>query len=85
MKAVTPGPLPQLLSSVSLQGKAAVKPPQTKASLMKGVPGTPAPAKASTAQADTPAPQKARPAIPAKVNEARSPRMSQGVSRRLGL
>ncbi|XP_045671252.1 treacle protein isoform X5 [Ursus americanus] len=48
------------------QGKPAVKPPQTKASLMKGVPGTPAPAKASTAQADTPAPQKARPAIPAK-------------------
>ncbi|XP_026366552.2 treacle protein isoform X8 [Ursus arctos] len=48
------------------QGKPAVKHPQTKASLMKGVPGTPAPAKASTAQTDTPAPQKARPAIPAK-------------------
>ncbi|XP_011221839.2 treacle protein isoform X2 [Ailuropoda melanoleuca] len=48
------------------QGKPAVKPPQTKASLMKCVPGTPAPTEASTARADTPAPQKAKPAIPAK-------------------
>ncbi|XP_057168241.1 treacle protein isoform X2 [Ursus arctos] len=56
------------------QGKPAVKHPQTKASLMKGVPGTPAPAKASTAQTDTPAPQKARPAIPAKEANSKAAR-----------
>ncbi|XP_044087377.1 treacle protein isoform X5 [Neovison vison] len=47
------------------QAKPAIKHPQTKASLMKGVPGTPVSTEASVAR-DTPAPQKARPAIPAK-------------------
>ncbi|XP_059273142.1 treacle protein isoform X1 [Mustela nigripes] len=48
------------------QAKPAIKHPQTKASPMKGVPGTPVPTEASVAQGDTPAPQKTRPAIPAK-------------------
>ncbi|XP_064452735.1 treacle protein isoform X5 [Mirounga angustirostris] len=48
------------------QVKPAVKLPPAKASLMKGVPGTPVSAEASTARVDTPAPQKARPATPAK-------------------
>ncbi|XP_032707441.1 treacle protein isoform X7 [Lontra canadensis] len=48
------------------QAKPAIKHPQTKASLMKGVPGTPVSTEASVARGDTPAPQKARPAIPAK-------------------
>ncbi|XP_027462662.2 treacle protein isoform X1 [Zalophus californianus] len=48
------------------QVKPAVKLPPTKASLMKGVPGTPVSTEASIAQVDTPAPQKARPATPAK-------------------
>ncbi|XP_032193212.1 treacle protein isoform X5 [Mustela erminea] len=48
------------------QAKPAIKHPQTKASPMKGVPGTPVPIEASVARGDTPAPQKARPAIPAK-------------------
>nr|XP_035969462.1 treacle protein isoform X3 [Halichoerus grypus] len=48
------------------QVNPAVKLPPTKASLMKGVPGTPVSAKASTARVDTPAPQKARPATPAQ-------------------
>nr|XP_055181082.1 treacle protein isoform X5 [Nyctereutes procyonoides] len=48
------------------QVKPGIKPPQTKASLLKGVSGTPASAKASTTRVDTSAPQKARPAPPAK-------------------
>nr|XP_025864462.1 treacle protein isoform X6 [Vulpes vulpes] len=48
------------------QVKPGIKPPQTKASLLKGVSGTPASAEASTARVDTSAPQKARPAPPAK-------------------
>ncbi|XP_077922864.1 treacle protein isoform X3 [Halichoerus grypus] len=48
------------------QVNPAVKLPPTKASLMKGVPGTPVSAEASTARVDTPAPQKARPATPAQ-------------------
>ncbi|XP_025723034.1 treacle protein isoform X3 [Callorhinus ursinus] len=48
------------------QVKPAVKLPPTKASLMKGVSGTPVSTEASIAQVDTPAPQKARPATPAK-------------------
>ncbi|XP_022348873.1 treacle protein isoform X5 [Enhydra lutris kenyoni] len=48
------------------QAKPAIKHLQTKASLMKGVPGTPVSTEASVARGDTPAPQKARPAIPAK-------------------
>ncbi|XP_059030027.1 treacle protein isoform X8 [Mustela lutreola] len=48
------------------QAKPAIKHPQTKASPMKGVPGTPVPTEASVARRDTPAPQKTRPAIPAK-------------------
>ncbi|XP_045856506.1 treacle protein isoform X4 [Meles meles] len=48
------------------QVKPAIKHPQTKASLMKGFPGTPVPTESSVARGGTPAPQKARPAIPAK-------------------
>ncbi|XP_032251224.1 treacle protein isoform X2 [Phoca vitulina] len=48
------------------QVNPAVKLPPTKASLMKGVPGAPVSAEASTARVDTPAPQKARPATPAQ-------------------
>uniref|UniRef100_A0A8C0RBD6 Treacle ribosome biosis factor 1 n=1 Tax=Canis lupus familiaris TaxID=9615 RepID=A0A8C0RBD6_CANLF len=48
------------------QVKPGIKPPQTKASLLKGVSGTPASAEASTTRVDNSAPQKARPAPPAK-------------------
>ncbi|VFV31730.1 treacle protein isoform c [Lynx pardinus] len=48
------------------QVKPAVNPPQSKASLTKGVAGTPKSTKALPARVDTPAPQKPRPTTPAK-------------------
>ncbi|XP_030185221.1 treacle protein isoform X3 [Lynx canadensis] len=48
------------------QVKPAVNPPQSKASLTKGVAGTPKSTKAPPARVDTPAPQKPRPTTPAK-------------------
>uniref|UniRef100_A0ABI7YLU9 Treacle protein domain-containing protein n=1 Tax=Felis catus TaxID=9685 RepID=A0ABI7YLU9_FELCA len=48
------------------QVKPAVNHPQSKASLTKGVAGTPKSTKAPPARVDTPAPQKPRPMTPAK-------------------
>ncbi|XP_045293090.1 treacle protein isoform X1 [Leopardus geoffroyi] len=48
------------------QVKPAVNPPQSKASLTKGVAGTPKSTKAPPARVDIPAPQKPRPTTPAK-------------------
>ncbi|XP_058136956.1 treacle protein isoform X2 [Dasypus novemcinctus] len=62
------------------QVKPALKSPQTKASPTKGVLGTPMPTKTATARVETPAPWKAKPATPAKANEARNPKVSQSES-----
>ncbi|XP_037656787.1 treacle protein isoform X2 [Choloepus didactylus] len=62
------------------QMKPTVKTPQTKASPMKGILGTPVSTKTPTAQVDTPVPWKARPATSTKANEAKNPKVSQSES-----
>ncbi|VFV31729.1 treacle major isoform [Lynx pardinus] len=56
------------------QVKPAVNPPQSKASLTKGVAGTPKSTKALPARVDTPAPQKPRPTTPAKESDSKTAR-----------
>ncbi|XP_053056230.1 treacle protein isoform X3 [Acinonyx jubatus] len=56
------------------QVKPAVNHPQSKASLTKGVAGTPKSTKALPARVDTPAPQKPRPMTPAKESDSKTAR-----------